>query len=356
MDCRECQQLIEERLGGGLAPEPERRLRSHVATCEECARLLAAGLQVREELSRAGRSLTAAVMARTTGPACGRARDLLGELADGSLAAADAALVRSHLAACPDCRRLQRTLAWMVPELARLGEVEPPPELAAAVLARTSRAAGAASRPRRLRLALPRWRRPVWSWQRLVLRPRFALESAYAALLILLLLTATPFSPFHRAPARALEVVQAGPGAAFPELEAPVEIAAGRVVGWGRLAWGSASRTVAGGAVALGGDVVSRAALSAPVLRDAGRDVLGAASALVHLEMVESYERLSSARQGLRRLWRIWRGGPGTGREPGPGGEPAGAGRDAPSASAVAASIPPGPADGGPVITTRRSS
>lgn len=155
------------------------------------------------------------VLARTSGSACDRACGLLPELTDGSLELLDRQLVRRHLEHCAGCRALAVTLGWLGGELASLVELDPGPDFTAGVLARTSGRGAAAQARRTAQVAqsgpgglmdrLGQW------WQDRILRPGFALQAAYAATVILVLLTATPISPLRGAPQKALAVVQVGP-------------------------------------------------------------------------------------------------------------------------------------------------
>jgi len=157
------------------------------------------------------------VLARTSGSACERACGLLPDLTDGALEAMDRQLVQRHLEHCGPCRAVAVTLGWLGPELAARAELDPGPGFTAAVLARTTgrteaararrHAAVASAGPGGLMHRLGGW------WQEHILRPGFALQAAYAATVILVLLTALPVSPFRGAPGKALAVVQAGPAA-----------------------------------------------------------------------------------------------------------------------------------------------
>jgi anti-sigma factor RsiW len=157
------------------------------------------------------------VLARTSGSACDRACGLLPDLTDGRLEPLDRQLVRKHLEHCAPCRAVAVTLGWIGSELAALAVLEPGPGFTAAVLARTSGRTATARERRAAALAqagpgglMDRFGR--W-WQDRILRPGFALQAAYAATVIVVLLTATPLSPFRGAPRKALAVVQAGPEA-----------------------------------------------------------------------------------------------------------------------------------------------
>ena len=147
------------------------------------------------------------VLARTSGSACDRACGLLPDLTDGRLETLDRQLVQQHLEHCPPCRAVAVTLGWLGGELASRACLEPGPGFTAAVLARTSgrtatararrAAAVAGTGPGGLMDRFGRW------WQERILRPGYAMQSAYAATVILVLLTATPLSPFRGAPGRA---------------------------------------------------------------------------------------------------------------------------------------------------------
>ena len=154
------------------------------------------------------------VLARTSGSACRRARDLLPGLAEHRLDDLDRQLVQAHLEHCADCRAVAVTLGWLEPLLPRMAVMDPGPGFTAAVIGRTTGVltplekaarAGLATGPAGLMDRLGSW------WQRQVLKPRFALQFAYVATVILVLLTALPVSPLKEAPARAWQVLQAGP-------------------------------------------------------------------------------------------------------------------------------------------------
>ncbi len=114
-------------------------------------------------------ALTAAILARTSGPACGRLRALACDFVDGTLPGDDADLVRGHLEHCPACQGLVarlRTAAGLLPTFASL---DPGPGFTASVLGLTHSAPGPALDPL------------LEGWARLMRRPRAALEAAYLA-------------------------------------------------------------------------------------------------------------------------------------------------------------------------------
>lgn len=155
------------------------------------------------------------VLGKTSGSPCARAVGLLPQLVDHELPDLDRRLVQSHLEHCEDCRAVAVTLGWLGTLLPAMAELDPGPDFTAGVLARTSGAtspaqkaarAGATIGPAGLMDRVGRW------WEKQIFKPRFALQFAYAATVILVLLTALPVSPFRSAPEKALVVVQAGPG------------------------------------------------------------------------------------------------------------------------------------------------
>ena len=156
------------------------------------------------------------VLARTSGTGCARALDMLPDLAEAGLADLDRRLVQTHLEHCASCRAVAVVLGWLGPELAGLAVVDPGPAFTARVLTATSRRAAMERERRRLTGGaglmdrLGRW----WAGQ--IVRPYFPLQAAYAATVILVLLTAGPWAPWRDLPGQALQAVQAGPGTPVP--------------------------------------------------------------------------------------------------------------------------------------------
>ncbi len=149
------------------------------------------------------RAFTQAVLARTTGPACARARDLLGSRPDTTLESATAALLDGHLAGCDDCRAIETALADARAVLPSLVEVDPGPAFTDAVLQVTTVRDAA-----RRRAAAA----PVGWWTRLVRRPRFSLELAYVATILFVLAAGNP-SLLAAAVAERAQALASGTGA-----------------------------------------------------------------------------------------------------------------------------------------------
>ena len=179
LDCDGLERRLEAFVERRLSRLEACAVREHLERCEPCRELA----RLAQGPAWPGLDLAPAVLARTTGPGCGRARGLLDDLADGVLGALDADLVRGHLAGCDDCACLARALSALRRDLPLLAELDPGPGFASAVVARTRWAApGATLRARCAR-----------AWKEMVLRrPRFALEAAYVLTAIVLVVFGVP--------------------------------------------------------------------------------------------------------------------------------------------------------------------
>lgn len=180
--CRRFESRLEAWVAGALEPAARRRIEEHLAACPACREL--ADLA---RLADDAPDLTAAVLAATTGPACRAAEERLPAWLDSDLGEADRHLVALHLETCGTCRALADVLVAMDAALPSLREMTPPPGFTAQVLhalralaprAARPEAGWAAEPPPRLDGRLARWLKTAWP--RLVQRPRFATELAYA--------------------------------------------------------------------------------------------------------------------------------------------------------------------------------
>jgi predicted anti-sigma-YlaC factor YlaD len=186
MNCESVLDHAAAYLDGSLDGPVREAVVRHLESCADCRGLV-------EALARAGAAagapgepdLAGAVLARTTGAACGSARSLLCGRVDGELEPFDAELVDRHLLHCPDCEGLARALRQMQADLPRLREADPGLGFVEGVLARTSRRPRVASLSERFAGAASRW----------LDRPRIALEGAFGlALAVGLLSTLFPSS------------------------------------------------------------------------------------------------------------------------------------------------------------------
>lgn len=195
MDCRRFEDCLEALSCGRLSANERRACETHAAGCEQCGELLVlATLPVEAEPDTSG--FVAAVLARTTAGLCEGTSSRLPDLVDGSLPAGEHSLVAGHVADCAECSGLVSALTLLARELPQLAQVRPDERFVDDVLRRTLP----------VHVQLRRW----WSrvWPRWLHRPRFASEAAYVALLVCVLVFATPGSPLEAVPQRALAVAR----------------------------------------------------------------------------------------------------------------------------------------------------
>ncbi len=201
MDCREFADRLDDFVEGLTPPATTSAMEQHRSGCPECrilAEFFGGGLDLAADPLEI--DLAPSILARTSGQACGAAEERLGSLIDGSLNSIDAGLVEMHLGRCLDCRSLAAAMAMGARELPLMAEIDPGPQFVQRVVAATS-SRGRAGRLAALSdLAL-----------RLVVRPRFAFETAYGAALVVWLLFGAPSAPWGVPRERALELARANP-------------------------------------------------------------------------------------------------------------------------------------------------
>jgi hypothetical protein len=227
MDCRDFERRFETFLAGELSAWERGACEAHLAACPACRELLElaapAGLAGGAEAS-AG-DLLGAVLAETSGSACGRAGELLAARLDEVAAdPLDRELLDLHLAACAGCRSLARVLALLGDDLPAMAEVRPDRSFVDDVLAATLPAA-------------VRWRRAFsrsWSrrWAAWLRRPRFAWEAAFVLTLVFLPVFASTAAPLASIPQAAREIARENPvprlgGAIDRRVEGTVDALAG---------------------------------------------------------------------------------------------------------------------------------
>jgi len=251
-ECRAFQEAVFAAGDGRALVAGRPDLAAHHDACAGCRSWLAA-FAGGTEAAAADAAFAASVMARTTGGACGRARELAAAALDEPLASMDEALVAAHLETCAACETVVKAMAASVAALPALAEIDPGPAFTSRVLAATSR------RPARAR-AFDGWRR---QWAALVSRPRLALEAAYALTLVLVLVAGNPLSAFEWTATRVEPLVQRASGP-VEALDAGVQALRERVAGgvtvsgasaslgatwadWARQAWNDLVASVAAG-------------------------------------------------------------------------------------------------------------
>ena len=201
MDCHLFSDRIEALVDGAL-PEDERlRAAAHAAGCPDCRALLASMQGRRLPPVEAPDSLTAAILARTSGSGCGQARTLLADLEGGALDRVNRELLDVHLRHCPGCTALATALVRLAEDLPAFAELPPDPSLVDDVL------------------VLTRPRRPWWTAFRermretgslLLARPRIAWEAGYVAALLVWLICGASWSPLRGTAVEARALVERG--------------------------------------------------------------------------------------------------------------------------------------------------
>jgi anti-sigma factor RsiW len=148
---------------------------------------------MKTELDAGGHeALTQAILARTSGNACGSARERLCDLVDGALAPFDRDLTDGHLAHCPACADLAAALAESTSVLPSFARLAPRTSVVFDVLGVTSR-----------RPVEPGLGERLSAWlERLATRPRFSLEVAYVLTVLLLVVLGNPVAAFRDASVR----------------------------------------------------------------------------------------------------------------------------------------------------------
>lgn len=194
-DCRRFEQALEAFLEGKLTGQDALAAREHLRTCSDCKELVEIAGAPMEEAP----DLTANVLARTSGSACDSASEGLCDLVDGRAAAVDAELIRMHLSNCEACSTLSSVLTELAADLPALAEMHPGERFTAEVLARTLPHGEEA----------PNWiEQLVQGWNRLIRRPRFALEGAYVMTLLMLVILGVPGALLAGAPGKVAQTAK----------------------------------------------------------------------------------------------------------------------------------------------------
>jgi predicted anti-sigma-YlaC factor YlaD len=218
VDCRGFHDRLADWLEGRLEATERDALERHVEGCAPCRDIAERFGEPPADLDTAtpGRpdDLTHAILEQTSGRPCSHAEEGLGDWVDGSLAGTDAELMRMHLDGCVECSALASSMARLSRELPALAELEPDARFVPDVMASTMR------RPRRVARALEAMRE---SWTRMLQRPRFALEGAYVASIVIVLMFGLPGSPLSGLPQKALDMVSRNPVTPLKEPVAELE-------------------------------------------------------------------------------------------------------------------------------------
>jgi anti-sigma factor RsiW len=199
MDCAAFEDRLDRVLAGTCSEGEWAAAETHLAGCARCRRLFEA---VRTEMPPLGpgegEALTRSILARTTGAACGRVRELACDLVDGTLPGIDREMVAAHVEGCRDCGALVATLSDLSRVLPAMASIDPPADFVRSVLWATTERPMAPS----FGVRIGQW------WSRAIERPRFSLEVAYVLTVLLILLVGNPVAAFRDASARAMAVAQ----------------------------------------------------------------------------------------------------------------------------------------------------
>ncbi len=188
MDCLHFTNRIEALVDGAM-PEDERlRAAAHAAGCPDCHALLASMQEAFAPEIAAPGDLTEAILAQTSGPACGRAQSLVGDLIDGALDSADQDLCDAHLWHCPTCTAILTALVRLAEDLPSFAALPPDPPLVDDILVLT--------RPGRPWWTVFRERMRETGF-RLLARPRIAWEAGYVAAMLVWLICGASWSPLR---------------------------------------------------------------------------------------------------------------------------------------------------------------
>ena len=199
MDCARFDRRLDALLEGSCSAAEWQEAEAHAGRCPRCRSLLdaMAGLGAVQD-EAATESLAGAVLARTSGATCAAARERLPDLVDGVLEGIDRELMEGHLARCEACAALASAMARATELLPGFAELQPPADLAPAVIAATSR-----------RPAAPSFDERVAAWlERLAARPRISLEAAYLCTLLVFVVIGNPVAAFRETSARGRELAQ----------------------------------------------------------------------------------------------------------------------------------------------------
>lgn len=249
MICDAFLERVAALLDGGLTRSDREEVLGHLEDCADCRGLVAALAAAGEAPVDAG--LCEAILARTSGAACGSARSRLCAWLDGELDGVETDLVDGHLGRCGECAGLARALERIQAELPRLAAIDPGPRFVERVLSRTSR-----RRPPE-----PLHARVASAVARLLDRRRIAWEGAFVATLALVTPVLPPRSPLAELPGRALDLVrESSPQSsrALGQLRGTVNDLEATLVSGARGAWATTAADVVEDSIAVSSALARR--------------------------------------------------------------------------------------------------
>lgn len=190
MNCERFEELLFDALDGRLGAAEAATIERHAQACPRCGELRRLAEAEADTALAAPEAMLGEILAASGVDACGRARELLADEDPSRDDDRDPLLV-VHLGACEPCTAMAHALVALRRDLPTLAELDPGADFLDAVMRATVEA--------------PRWS-TRWNdrWQRLLARPRLALEGAYVGTLILALTFVTPAAAITELPARVL--------------------------------------------------------------------------------------------------------------------------------------------------------
>jgi hypothetical protein len=220
MDCTRFENLMFESLDGLVTPADDKFMREHqhgCASCREFASMLRGDAETERVVVPA--DLIASIVESTSGSPCSSAQMRLAATDEGS--AVDE-LLELHVAGCSECAAVSRALVHLRQELPSLASLDPGADFVASVMAATVGAdaslvsvesmaipaQGTDFAPAVLVPAASLWERFARTWQQLAQRPRFAMEGAYVAAVIAVLVLGLPTQSLADLPGRAFDGVR----------------------------------------------------------------------------------------------------------------------------------------------------
>jgi predicted anti-sigma-YlaC factor YlaD len=245
MDCRRFEEILDRLAAGRATPVERADAEAHLRSCEACGLWQPAAVSDSNALPpEADEALTRSILEITSGPACARAEQVLANTIDEVLESGAARILQMHLSGCARCAELARTMRSLKETLPEMAEIDPGPAFAGEVI-RAARAS--------LRIRVRRWAHPARIWYRLIRRPLFTWEAAYAGTVLFAILFLNPWFPLREyasqavsaaeisAPAGLSRVVPAGTLPEAAEIARTASAVSARVTGAGSAIGRSAS-------------------------------------------------------------------------------------------------------------------
>ncbi len=210
MDCARFEEKIGELIAEQLSLPVRQEAQNHAAHCPDCRALLEIAVGMRNLLPISDQAdLARDILLQTSGSACERVHRHLCQFVDGALDPTYTAMIGSHLHHCQSCSTLAGCLAELRQLLPDLAELNPGPNMVGAIVRVTSARRG----------PLRQWpkQRPVVRQflNRLLWRPRFSLEAAYAGALLIFILVGNPASSLGNAYSAVWEKARVTPRATW---------------------------------------------------------------------------------------------------------------------------------------------